>query len=31
MNKKLTIKASKFSIQAVKMITLAGGKAEREV
>ena len=30
MNKKLTVKASKFSIQAVKMITLAGGKAERE-
>ena len=30
MNKKLTIQASKFSLQAVKMITLAGGKAERE-
>ena len=30
MNKKLTVKASKFSLQAVKMITLAGGKAELE-
>ena len=30
MNKKLTVKASKFSIQAVKMITLAGGKVELE-
>ena len=30
MYKKLTVKASKFSIQAVKMITLAGGKAELE-
>ena len=30
MYKKLTVKASKFSIQAVKMITLAGGKVELE-
>ena len=30
MSKKLTVKASKFSLQAVKMITLAGGKAELE-
>lgn len=30
MYKRLTVKASKFSIQAVKMITLAGGKAELE-
>ena len=30
MYKKLTVKASKFSLQAVKMITLAGGKAELE-
>ena len=30
MTKKLTVKASKFSLQAVKMITLAGGKAELE-
>jgi ribosomal protein L18E len=30
MNKTLTVKASKFSLQAVKMITLAGGKAELE-
>ena len=30
MNKKLTVKASKFSLQAVKMITLAGGKVELE-
>ena len=30
MYKKLTVRASKFSIQAVKMITLAGGKAELE-
>ena len=30
MYKKLTIKASKFSLQAVKMITLAGGKVELE-
>ena len=30
MHKRLTVKASKFSIQAVKMITLAGGKVELE-
>ena len=30
MYKRLTVKASKFSIQAVKMITLAGGKVELE-
>ena len=30
MTKKLTVVASKFSLQAVKMITLAGGKAEIE-
>ena len=30
MTKKLTVKAAKFSIQAVKMITLAGGKVELE-
>ncbi len=30
MTKKLTVKASKFSLQAVKMIHLAGGKAELE-
>ena len=30
MYKRLTVKASKFSLQAVKMITLAGGKAELE-
>ena len=30
MYKKLTVRASKFSLQAVKMITLAGGKAELE-
>ncbi len=30
MTKRLTVVASKFSIQAVKMITLAGGKAELE-
>ena len=30
MTKKLTVSASKFSLQAVKMITLAGGKAEIE-
>ena len=30
MYKKLTVKASKFSLQAVKMISLAGGKVELE-
>ncbi|MBQ7390532.1 MAG: uL15 family ribosomal protein [Clostridia bacterium] len=30
MYKRLTVKASKFSLQAVKMITLAGGKVELE-
>ena len=30
MNKRLTVIASKYSLQAVKMITLAGGKAELE-
>ena len=30
MSKRLTVKASKFSLQAVKMITLAGGKVEIE-
>ena len=30
MTKSLTVKASKFSLQAVKMIALAGGTAEIE-